>query len=303
MAGKIDARLHELGIALPAPMAPIANYVPYCITGNVVVISGQLPAINGTVAFTGKVTVDLTVEQGAEAARASFINLLAHLRTACGGDLDRVRRVVRLGGFVAAVLIALACQTVYYLIRIRLGSWVRPLDLLRGTRDALAMAFTTGSSTATMPLTYASLREKVGVSEQSASMGELVGANFNNDGTALYEAMSALFVSQLLGSHLSLGQQFIVVVASIIASVGAAGIPEAGLVTMTLVFKAVDLPVEYVAMLLTVDWFLDRCRTTVNVMGDLNVSCLLDGKVRPAAAIAPSALVAPPTTSEAANPA
>ena len=210
---------------------------------------------------------------------------------------------VALGGFVAAVLIALACQTVYYLIRIRLGSWVRPLDLLRGTRDALAMAFTTGSSTATMPLTYASLREKVGVSEQSASMGALVGANFNNDGTALYEAMSALFVSQLLGSHLSLGQQFIVVVASIIASVGAAGIPEAGLVTMTLVFKAVDLPVEYVAMLLTVDWFLDRCRTTVNVMGDLNVSCLLDGKVRPAAAIAPSALVAPPTTSEAANPA
>jgi DAACS family dicarboxylate/amino acid:cation (Na+ or H+) symporter len=164
-----------------------------------------------------------------------------------------------------------------------------------------------------MPLTYATLRENVGVSEQSASMGALVGANFNNDGTALYEAMSALFVSQLLGSHLSLSQQFIVVVASIIASVGAAGIPEAGLVTMTLVFKAVDLPVEYVAMLLTVDWFLDRCRTTVNVMGDLNVSCLLDGRARPVASSAPSPLVAPPAidstttvqqaTNEAAKPA
>jgi DAACS family dicarboxylate/amino acid:cation (Na+ or H+) symporter len=187
---------------------------------------------------------------------------------------------IALGGFVLAVLIALALQATYYLVRIRLGSWVRPRDLLRGTRDALLMAFSTGSSTATMPVTYSCLREKVGLREESASLGALVGANFNNDGTALYEAMSALFVSQLIGAHLSLGQQFLVVVTSVIASVGAAGIPEAGLVTMTMVFKAVDLPTEYIAMLLTVDWFLDRCRTTINVMGDLNVSCLLDGKHR-----------------------
>lgn len=102
MTGKIDARLRELGITLPEPMAPIANYVPYNITGNVVVISGQLPAIDGKVAFTGKVTVDLTIDQGAQGARASFINLLAHLKNACGGDLDRVTRVIRLGGFVAS---------------------------------------------------------------------------------------------------------------------------------------------------------------------------------------------------------
>jgi Na+/H+-dicarboxylate symporter len=184
-----------------------------------------------------------------------------------------------LGGFVVAVLTGLAFQTAYYLIRIRLGSWVSPLALLRGTRDALVMAFSTGSSTATMPVTYACLREKVGLREESASMGALVGANFNNDGTALYEAMSALFVSQLIGAHLSFGQQMMVVLTSVIASVGAAGIPEAGLVTMTMVFKAVGLPTEYIAMLLTVDWFLDRCRTATNVMGDLNVSCLLDGKV------------------------
>jgi Na+/H+-dicarboxylate symporter len=188
---------------------------------------------------------------------------------------------IALGGFVVAVLIGLAAQTTYYLLRIRFGSWVRPIDLLRGTRDALVMAFTTGSSTATMPVTYACLREKVGLREESASLGALVGSNFNNDGTALYEAVSALFVSQLIGSHLSFGQQLIVVLASIIASVGAAGIPEAGLVTMTMVFKAVGLPEEYIAMLLTVDWFLDRCRTTVNVMGDLNVSCLLEGKQPP----------------------
>jgi Na+/H+-dicarboxylate symporter len=71
-----------------------------------------------------------------------------------------------------------------------------------------------------------------------------------------------------------------VVVTSVVASVGAAGIPEAGLVTMTLVFHAVDLPVEYIALLLPVDWFLDRCRTVINVLGDMNVSCMLDGRTR-----------------------
>jgi DAACS family dicarboxylate/amino acid:cation (Na+ or H+) symporter len=127
------------------------------------------------------------------------------------------------------------------------------------------------------------LTEKIGLREKSASMGALVGANFNNDGTALYEAMAALFVAQLLGQHLGITQQLIIVLTAILASVGAAGIPEAGLVTMTLVFTAVGLPVEYIALLLTVDWFLDRCRTTINVLGDVNVSCLLDGKSKPAA--------------------
>lgn len=183
-----------------------------------------------------------------------------------------------LGGFVLAVIIGLAAQTGYYLLRIRLGSWASPMAVLNGVRDALVMAFSTGSSTATMPLTYACLREKVGLREQSASLGALVGSNFNNDGTALYEAMSALFVSQLLGGSLSLDQQFLIVLTSIAASVGAAGIPEAGLVTMTMVFSAVGLPIDYIAMLLTVDWLLDRCRTAINVMGDVTVSCLLDGR-------------------------
>ncbi|MCA9187802.1 MAG: dicarboxylate/amino acid:cation symporter [Pirellulaceae bacterium] len=180
--------------------------------------------------------------------------------------------------FVVAVLVALSLQTVWYLLRIQFLSWARPWDVLRGMRDALVMAFSTDSSTATMPVTYACLKDNVGISEESASLGALVGANFNNDGTALYEAMAALFVAQLIGTDLSLSQQMLIVLTSIIASVGAAGIPEAGLVTMTLVFTAVKLPTEYIAMLLTVDWFLDRCRTTINVLGDVNVSCLLDGK-------------------------
>lgn len=192
-----------------------------------------------------------------------------------------------MGAFILAVLVALLLQATWYLLRIRFFSWVKPLDVIRGMRDALVMAFSTDSSTATMPVTYACLTEKVGLRQESASMGALVGANFNNDGTALYEAMSALFISQLLGQHLSLEKQLIVIVTSIIASVGAAGIPEAGLVTMTLVFSAVGLPIEYIALLLTVDWFLDRCRTTINVLGDVNVSCLLDGKTPPKKVVSP----------------
>jgi len=98
----IDARLAELGINLPTAMAPVANYVPYVVTGNLVVVSGQLPAVDGKVAVVGKVGVDVSVEQGQHAARLCFTNVLTHLRQACGGDLGRVRRVVRLGGFIAS---------------------------------------------------------------------------------------------------------------------------------------------------------------------------------------------------------
>jgi DAACS family dicarboxylate/amino acid:cation (Na+ or H+) symporter len=193
---------------------------------------------------------------------------------------------ISLGAFIVAVLVALLLQAGYYLARVHFASWVSPVQLLKGTRDALVMAFSTASSTATMPVTYAALRDRVKIREESASMGALVGANFNNDGTALYEAMSALFIAQMLGMQLPLDKQLIVVVTSIFASIGAAGIPEAGLVTMTLVFKAVGLPTEYIALLITVDWFLDRCRTAINVMGDTNVSCILDGKKPPEPAMA-----------------
>ena len=103
MAGSIENRLAELGIVLPNPAAPLANYVPFVVQGELVVVSGQLPMRDGKLAFTGKLgDGGLTIEQGQEAARLCFVNLLAQLRVACGGDLGRVRRVVRLGGFIAA---------------------------------------------------------------------------------------------------------------------------------------------------------------------------------------------------------
>ena len=189
-----------------------------------------------------------------------------------------------LGWFVVAVLTALALQSIFYMVRLRLGSWVRPGAFLRGGSDALLTAFSTASSAATMPITYNCMRQKVGVREEAASMGILVGGTFNHDGTALYEAMAALFISQVIGAPLGWEHQVLVVLMAVVASVGAAGIPEAGLVTMMAVFTAVKLPVHYIPLLLTVDWFLDRARTAINVMGDMTVTCILDGKT-PAASV------------------
>ena len=102
MTGKITTKLQELGITLPTPMAPIANYVPVVRSGDLVFVSGQVPAVDGKVAVTGTVGGTLSIEQGQHAARLCFINILVHLKAATGGDLDRVQQVVRLGGFIAA---------------------------------------------------------------------------------------------------------------------------------------------------------------------------------------------------------
>ena len=103
MAGRIDARLAELGVALPRPATPAANYVPYVVAGNLVFIAGQITFWNGEVRHVGKVGAEFSVEDGKEAARLCALNLLAQLREACGGDLDRVERCVKLGVFVNCV--------------------------------------------------------------------------------------------------------------------------------------------------------------------------------------------------------
>jgi enamine deaminase RidA (YjgF/YER057c/UK114 family) len=102
MPGTIDAKLAELGIAVPAAAAPIANYIGYNIVGSMVVVSGQIPLVDGKIAVAGKVGAGVSIEQAQAAARICFVNLLAQVKAATGGDLDRVKRVVRLGGFIAA---------------------------------------------------------------------------------------------------------------------------------------------------------------------------------------------------------
>jgi Na+/H+-dicarboxylate symporter len=139
----------------------------------------------------------------------------------------------------------------------------------------------TNSSLATVPVTLHCLTDKLGVSQESARLAACVGTNLNNDGITLYEAMAALFVAQALGLDLSFGQQAVVVVSSLMAGIGIAGIPEAGLVMLPLVLGAMGLPAPMVAVAIAfvvpVDWILARARSGVNVMSDMVVAILLDG--------------------------
>lgn len=189
-----------------------------------------------------------------------------------------VGSLLSMGLWIVSVVFALLLMLVFYMIRLRIQSKISPVQFLRGGSDAFVMAFSTASSAATLPITYKCATDKLGIKEDNANLGIMVGGTFNHDGTALYEAMAALLVAQAMGQHLTFQQQVIVVVMAMIASVGAAGIPEAGLVTMIAVFSAVNLPIEFIAFLLPVDWFLDRCRTTINVMGDMTSTCILDAK-------------------------
>ena len=100
MSGTIDANLAKLGITLPQAPAPVANYIGFNLVGNLLVVSGQIPLVEGKIACTGKLGAEVSIEQGQDAARICFINLVAQVKAAVG-DLDRVKRVVRLGGFIA----------------------------------------------------------------------------------------------------------------------------------------------------------------------------------------------------------
>lgn len=103
MAGTVDGRLKDLGIEIPTPAAPAANYIPFVKSGNLVFVSGQIPLVAGKIEGVGKVGKDFTTEQAKAIARICAINLIAQAKAACGGDLDRVARVVKVGGFVNCV--------------------------------------------------------------------------------------------------------------------------------------------------------------------------------------------------------
>lgn len=143
-----------------------------------------------------------------------------------------------------------------------------PFRFILQMSQALLTAFSTASSSATLPVTMECAIDRAGVSERSVKFVLPLGATINMDGTALYEAVAALFIAQATGYDLSLLQQLVIAVTATLAAIGAAGIPEAGLVTMIIVLNAVGLPVEYIGLVLSVDWLVDRFRTAVNIYGD-----------------------------------
>ncbi|WP_407409142.1 dicarboxylate/amino acid:cation symporter [Acinetobacter sp.] len=151
-----------------------------------------------------------------------------------------------------------------------------PITFFKGTKTALITAFATSSSSATMPLSLKCAQENLGVRAQTAGFVIPIGTQLNMDGTALYEAAAALFIANLMGLDLSLGQQLIVCLTAMIASLGAPGIPSAGMVTMIMVLQSVGLPAEAIAILLPIDRLLDTVRTVVNVQGDMMISVVVD---------------------------
>ncbi|MGI9473240.1 MAG: dicarboxylate/amino acid:cation symporter, partial [Rubripirellula sp.] len=151
-----------------------------------------------------------------------------------------------------------------------------PYRFLWQMSRAILTAFSTASSSATLPVTMECAEKEAGVSERSANFVLPLGATINMDGTALYEAAAAIFIAQVIGMDLTVMQQVTIALTATLAAVGAAGIPEAGLVTMLIVLNAVGLPVEYVALILSVDWLLDRFRTAVNAFGDACGAAIID---------------------------
>ena len=145
----------------------------------------------------------------------------------------------------------------------------------RGARDPVLYAMGAASSLATLPVTLAAL-DKMRVSPQSARLAACVGTNLNNDGILLYEAMAVLFVAQVHGLDLSISQQLVAAFGCIVAGVGISGIPDAGLISLTIVLTTVGLPIEIVPLLFTVDWLVGRARAMTNVISDMFVAVLLD---------------------------
>lgn len=178
-----------------------------------------------------------------------------------------------LGEFVFVVILGIlihAFVTLPLVARVLTG--IGPGELFRGIREALVVAFSTSSSAATLPVTTRCIEENLDVPPRISSFVLPLGATVNMDGTALYEAVAALFVAALYGIDLGIGAQLVIFFVAMVTAIGAPGIPSAGMVTMVVVLESVGLPIEAIGILITIDRFLDTFRTMANVEGDAVVS-------------------------------
>jgi len=175
---------------------------------------------------------------------------------------------VSLGRYMLVVIAGLSLHSLVSLPVILLASGIHPVRHYKAMLPVLITAFSTSSSNATLPLTLSTVQSGCGVSQRIAGFTLPLGATINMNGTALYEIVAAMFIAQVYGIHLPADKQITGVLVALLAAVGAAGIPMAGLVTMTIVMTAMGLPVEGIALVLTVDRPLDMFRTLVNVLGD-----------------------------------
>jgi len=205
-----------------------------------------------------------------------FALIASKLGAAGGGDAFWAE-LMRIGKFAFTVIAALLLHALVVLPAILIIVTRRsPFKFFKGASAALTTAFSTASSSATLPVTIECAEENNRVSRRASLFVLPIGATVNMDGTAMYEAIAAIFIAQMIGMPLGFTEQIIIFLTATLAAIGAAGIPEAGLVTMVMVLQSVGLPLEGIGMLLSIDWFLDRCRTTVNVWGDSIGAAVVD---------------------------
>ena len=183
-----------------------------------------------------------------------------------GGGEHFWREILGVGKYMLTVIVGLTLHF-FVLMTILVVVSRRGRQFITTMSKALVTAFGTASSTATLPLTMECALE-ANVDKRAAKFVLPLGSTVNMDGTALYEAVAVMFIAQAYGIHMMPMDQVLIFITATLAAIGAAGIPEAGLVTMVIVLTAVGLPMEGIGLLLAVDWFLDRLRTTVNVWGD-----------------------------------
>jgi len=199
-------------------------------------------------------------------APIGIFSLISARLGAAGGGEAFWNEISAVGWYCIAVLLGLFIHFLLLITILHLFSQ-KGIAYLKSMMRALLTAFGTASSSATLPITMECAIEG-GVDKRAVKFVLPLGATINMDGTALYEAVAVMFIAQAYGYSMGLMEQTIIFITATLAAVGAAGIPQAGLVTMVIVLTAVNLPLEGIGMLLAVDWFLDRFRTTVNVWGD-----------------------------------
>jgi len=178
-----------------------------------------------------------------------------------------------LGWYCLAVIFGLFLHVIIaYSSLFKIFSKMKLSDFFKAIRPAVLLGFSTSSSAATLPVTMERVEKNLGVDEEVSSFVLPVGATINMDGTSLYQAVAAVFISQALGLDLSILQQLTIVLTATLASIGAAGVPGAGIIMLVIVLQAINVPVEGIALILGVDRILDMIRTAVNITGDAAVS-------------------------------
>ncbi|MNS19909.1 dicarboxylate/amino acid:cation symporter [Brevundimonas bullata] len=184
--------------------------------------------------------------------------------------------LVRLAAFVGVAVGAMAIHMfVVYPICIATMGGMSPLKFFRDIREAMVVSFSTASSNASLPVSLRVAEQNLGLPRKIARFVLTVGATANQNGTALFEGVTVLFLAQFFGVDLSLGQQFIVMLVCILGGVGTAGVPAGSLPVIAMILAMVGVPPEGIGLILGVDRFLDMCRTTLNVTGDLVVATVV----------------------------